>query len=704
MSDKNPAAAPEQESMVVRLSRLDHMLELAGEVIIVSSNLNALCHSINEGTTINRQVSQDLKDLAITSSRISGDLHHLVTDVRTVDMQDLFARFRRLARDTSRRLGKAVHFQVEGETTCIDKKIAEKIYDPIAHQIRNAIAHGIEDQQTRTAQGKDPVGNVTLSVQNLENVTRIDISDDGAGINYERVRQKIVQLNLADPSTVAQLCEAQLNDYLFRPGFTTAQETSASAGRGVGMDVVKNCLNEINGEILIKTAAQQGSTFTLLIPRVTAVNISDALLVKARRTCFAFPIASVIATRSISAADITTTTGKGRSILYLGNILPLFDLMQIMGESPLPLEDPIRIIILEHKNRRAAYVVSEFLSPQKIVISEFEDNLRVPGLVGTAILSVRQMGMVVDLPTLLDLTFGTEHDAEHRRETRNALITDEAAALPDEQPLAPEPAAPAAAAPVALTPVFVAASGESAGTEFLYEVESMLSRLNRELLELEENKTTQLANSIFRLMHSIKGNLTMYGAEKPAAITHQIETILEQVRHNIDQLSENVFDIFFDGAAYLEEVVKAFLNHQTPPAPVEDFLNQLNQELQAHQKTAPPAEPSPDSSQLTLDATGQFYLSSRRRDGAPLYQCHIEFESHDQPDFLMACLILNRIQKVADVLAAVPPMQEIEEGLCGKKLNVLISPRDSRADLMNLIGENLRKYYNVKVFEPAGYA
>jgi len=128
---ENSSENVNEESMVVRLSRLDKMLELAGEVIIVSSNLNVLGQQIQEGAQVSHDLAEDAKDLAITSTRISSDLHNLVTDVRTVNMGDLFARFRRLARDTSRRLGKAIRFEVEGEDVCIDKKLSEKIYDPI---------------------------------------------------------------------------------------------------------------------------------------------------------------------------------------------------------------------------------------------------------------------------------------------------------------------------------------------------------------------------------------------------------------------------------------------------------------------------------------------------------------------------------------------------------------------------------------------
>ena len=697
-----------QESMIVRLSSLDNMLELAGEVIIVSSNLNAMSREIQEGAEVSRILSDNVKDLAITSSRISSDLHNLVTDVRTVGMGGLFARFRRIARDTSRRLGKVVRFELEGEDICIDKRTSEKIYDPIAHQIRNAIAHGIEDKQTRIKLEKDPVGTVAVRVRNTENNTVIDVIDDGGGIDTEAVRRKALKMGLADEKTLAGLTDEALFEYLYIPGFSTAEQASATSGRGVGLDVVRNVMNQINGETHIKSEAGKGTTFSFILPKITAVNISDALLVRAEQMTFAFPISSVVASQAISVNEVTTIRGVSRSIKYLGGILPLFDLLEIFGEMPVEVkDDQMRVIIVEYKNKRAAYVVSDFMNPQKIVISEFDEGMKVPGLGGTAILSGRQMGLVVDLPGLFEQTFGCEKEMDLKASISVDTSSKDDWMMDGED--TPQTVSSKTETTVPVTADAAQADYEGLDidqpdSQFLKEVEVMLARLNQELFTLEEKRDTETADAIFRLVHSIKGNLTMCGAEEPASITHQVETILERARREALELNEEAFDVLFDGSAYLEQVVESLLKKQKPSAPSDKLLAGLENFRQEEKKTDQAASIDIDNAQVVLDATGEFYLSSRRRDGAVLYQCRIEFNPGDQPNFLVAYLILRRLQRVADVLGTFPAMADIETGLCQGGIVVLFAPRDPKPDLLETLGENLKRYYGVERFEAATYA
>lgn len=694
MSEKTvkPSSRPVgEESMVVRLSRLDKMLELAGEVIIVSSNLSAISHQVREGYCIPGELEEDVKDLAITSSRISSDLHNLVTSVRTVDMGDLFARFRRLARDTSRREGKAIRFETHGEDVCIDKKISERIYDPIAHQIRNAISHGIEDEETRRALGKDPVGTVTLSIRNLDNNTVIDITDDGSGIDEHRVRKTILKMGLADERAISVLTGDLLYEYLYFPGFTTSTQTSGTSGRGVGMDVVRTVIiNEIGGEVHIQTAPDAGTTFSFVMPLVTAVNISDALLVRAHDTRFAFPIISVIATMSVEEKEVTTTTGKGRSIMYLGSILSLFELMEVFGDKPVgAIDGKLRVIVIEHKKQRVAYVVSEFLSPQKIVISEFDEALTVFGLTGTATLSGRQMAMVVNLPELIEQTFGGGPEIERLLPSPAVLAsTCREEAVSSEQEIAAE-----------------AEDIDTPDSEFVEELRAMLSRLNREFLLLEEKRDAETADGVFRLVHSIKGNLTMCGAEKASAATHELETILGKARQKEITLDANAFDVLFDGASFLETAVAALETGVSCP----DIPERLQTGIAAFTQEKTEAEDRAelidlDAAQVVPDATGEFYLSSRRREGTPLYQCRIDFEPYDQPRFLIAYLILRRIQGVADVLGSLPSMRDLEAGMCEGGMRVLFAPRVSRPDLVKSLEQNLTRYYGVTRFDTSRYA
>jgi chemotaxis protein histidine kinase CheA len=702
------------ESMVVRLSRLDKMLELAGEVIIVSANLNALSHQLHEGMSVSRTLAEDAKDLAITSSRISSDLHNLVTDVRTVDMSDLFARFRRLARDTSRRLGKPIRFKLEGEEICIDKKIAERIYDPVAHQIRNAIDHGIEDREARQAAGKDPVGEVTIRVRNVDNFTIIDVSDDGRGLQLDAIRRKAVEMGLVEGAAAEGLSEDAFYEFLFLPGFSTARETTGTSGRGVGLDVVRDAMAAIGGETRVQSVPGQGSTFSLVMPLVTAVNISDSLLVRARNNTFVFPISSVVASLSVAVQDVTTTTGKGRSIIYLGNILPLFDMMEVFGEPPIEVQDDqLRVIIIEYKKERLAYCVSDFLSPQKIVISEFDEGLKVKGLLGTATLSGRQLGMVIDLSELFALTLGYEVEADTRGGV-GRFRAGTPASVPTEKPKreTSSPSPSASAGEPAHVPLERSLEGEEEVGEgalpdsvFLQELESMLGRLNRELLALDEKRDTETADSVFRLMHSIKGNLTMYGAERPAGITHKAESLLERARRRALELRDEVFDVLFDAASYLEEVVAAFQKQEPAPEPSRRLLEGLAAYQEAPKRPDEfEEEQDLNRVQVKLDPTGEFHLSSRRRAGDLLFQCRIHFEPGDQPRFLVAYLILRRLQNVADVLGAYPSLADLEAGLCEDGLVALIAVPPENLGVIERIERNLKRYFGVTHFEAQAFA
>lgn len=707
---KSATSSPSsQESMIVRLSSLDNMLELAGEVIIVSSNLNAISREIKEGSKISRILSDNVKDLAITSSRISSDLHNLVTDVRTVGMGELFSRFRRIARDTSRRLGKAIRFELEGEDICIDKRTSEKIYDPIAHQIRNSMAHGIEDKETRIKMGKDPVGTVTVKVCNTENNTIIDVIDDGAGIDTEAIRRKALKMDLADEKTLAGLNDEALFEYLYIPGFSTAEQASATSGRGVGLDVVRDVMFQLNGETRIKSKSGKGTTFSFILPKVTAVNISDALLIQAENMTFAFPISSVVASQAISVSEVTNIRGRNRTIKYLGKILPLFDLLEIFGEPRIKVKDEqIPVIIVEYKNRRAAFIVSDFMNPQKIVISEFDHGMKVTGLLGTAILSGRKMGLVIDLPGLFEQTFGKDKEINLKKSIRldkNTMEEQQGNGVTAEESVSNETETKEATVAETDESVFETLDIDQPDSQFLKEVEVMLTRLNQEIFTLQEKHDNDTADAVFRLVHSIKGNLTMCGAEEPASITHKIETILERARQKELELSEEVFDVLFDGMEYLEQVVQSLLTNEKNPEPSDRLLAGINNFRQEEKKTEQAASVTAfENAQPLLDPTGEFYLSSRRRDGAVLYQCHIEFNPGDQPDFLVAYLILRRLQRVADVLGTFPAMSDIEAGLCKGGIVVLIAPRDPKPDFVETLNKKLKKYYGVERFEAVNFA
>jgi HPt (histidine-containing phosphotransfer) domain-containing protein len=318
------------------------------------------------------------------------------------------------------------------------------------------------------------------------------------------------------------------------------------------------------------------------------------------------------------------------------------------------------------------------------------------------------MGLVIDLPGLFEQTFGDAKEMDINKPIR--IDTCEKNDLMMDNEKTPKTVSDSTETTIPVTteadePVYEGLDIDRPDSQFLKEVEVMLARLNQELFTLEEKHDTETADAIFRLVHSIKGNLTMCGAEEPASITHQVETILERARRGAMDLNDEVFDVLFDGSAYLEQVVQSLLTNQKPPVPSDKLLAGMDKFRQEEKKTEQ-GEPlaTLDNAQAVLDPTGEFYLSSRRRDGAVLYRCHIEFNPGDQPHFLVAYLILRRLQRVADVLGSFPAMIDIEAGLCKGGIVVLLAPRDPRPDLLDTLDKNLKRYYGVERFEATTYA
>jgi HPt (histidine-containing phosphotransfer) domain-containing protein len=318
------------------------------------------------------------------------------------------------------------------------------------------------------------------------------------------------------------------------------------------------------------------------------------------------------------------------------------------------------------------------------------------------------MGLVIDLPGLFEQTFGDGKEMDINKSIRIDACEKDDLTIDDEN--TPQTVSDGTETTIPATnetdeSVYEGIDIDRPDSQFLKEVEVMLARLNQELFTLEEKHDNETADSIFRLVHSIKGNLTMCGAEEPASITHQVETILERARRGALEINDEVFDVLFDGSAYLEQVVRSLLTNQKPPVPSDKLLAGMKKFRQEEMKTdqGAPLE-TLDNAQAVLDPTGEFYLSSRRRDGAVLYRCHIEFNPGDQPHFLVAYLILRRLQRVADVLGSFPAMTDIEAGLCKGGIVVLVAPRDPKPDWLDILDKNLKRYYGVERFEAATYA
>ena len=686
------------ESMLVRGEDLDRLLLLAGEVIIASSNQGLVYKSLqgllDKNSPVDPETLNDSKDLASSTSLLSSDLHKLVQTIRTVDLKDMGFRARRLVRDLSRKTGKLINFEVIGEETTIDKAIVDKLYDPVSHQLRNAVDHGIEDIQTRTRKGKPKEGRIILNVYNTEQETVIEIKDDGAGIPMDALHKKAVEegiLSEGDPIT-----EEIALELMFTPGFTTSETVSKISGRGVGMDVVRNHIDDLGGTVSFKTEPEKGTTFTFRIPLASAVNIVDALVVRADKNIFAFPISNVVASIAVAKDEISTALEKGKMVKYLESLLPLHSLGNVLEKRFDEIDwadnnETIPILIIEHKGKRIALTVSEFLAPQKLVIIPFDESVSVTGLVGSTILGGRKLGYIVDVPSLISSAMGKEV-----RDVTMKLKEKDSEEIEDiETSVEPEPSK----VKVSSDEKYYIQTEDAPAVkqEFIAELEKLLPELNEIVFALESNPSdNEKINAAFRLFHTIKGNLIMMGLPKGGETIHCIESVLDNTRSNKVEVTPELMDIIMDGVSYIEDVVQKLKADAWEDEAAQDILER-SAELLPKESFDQKEITDVASEEIKLTHESQYRALIHRKNKSQFYHIYIEFDSGSQPSFLVACLIYRRICDVGDVLGTVPFLSDIEKGMMDGKIKLLFTS-DREPDLLeNALKDLLTKHYGARL-------
>lgn len=686
------------ESMLVRGEDLDRLLLLAGEVIIASSNQGLVYKSLqgllDKNSPVDPETLNDSKDLASSTSLLSSDLHKLVQTIRTVDLKDMGFRARRLVRDLSRKTGKLINFEVIGEGTTIDKAIVDKLYDPVSHQLRNAVDHGIEDIQTRTRKGKPKEGGIILNAYNTEQETVIEIKDDGAGIPMDALHKKAVEegiLSEGDPIT-----EEIALELMFTPGFTTSETVSKISGRGVGMDVVRNHIDDLGGTVFFNTEPEKGTTFTFRIPLASAVNIVDALVVSADKNIFAFPISNVVASIAVGKDEISTALEKGKMVKYLESLLPLHSLSNVLEKRFDEIDwtdnnETIPILIIEHKGKRIALTVSEFLAPQKLVIIPFDESVSVTGLVGSTILGGRKLGYIVDVPSLISLAMGKEV-----REVTMRLKGKDSEEIEDiETSVEPEPSK----VKVSSDEKYYIQTEDAPAVkqEFIAELEKLFPELNEIVFALESDPSdNEKINAAFRLFHTIKGNLIMMGLPKGGETIHCIESVLDNTRSNKVEVTPELMDIIMDGVSYIEDVVQKLKADAWEDEAAQDILER-SAELLPKESFDQKEITDVASEEIKLTHESQYRALMHRKNKSQFYHIYIEFDSGSQPSFLVACLIYRRICDVGDVLGTLPFLSDIEKGMMDGKIKLLFAS-DCEPDLLeNALKDLLTKHYGASL-------
>ena len=390
-----PAAAPakkqhQSQSVRVDIEKLDTLMNLMGELVINKVRLEQI------GQT--HRLS-DLMETLEQMDRVTGDLQNIVMKVRMVPVSAVFNRFPRMVRDVSKELGKDINLTIEGEETELDRTVIDEIGDPIMHLLRNSLDHGVESPDKREAKGKPRTGEVGLIARHEGNNVVIMITDDGAGIDADKIRRKAVEKGMISQSEADSLDDADAVRLIFLPGFSTAEQITDISGRGVGMDVVRSKIEALSGHVDVETHIDEGSVFKIKLPLTLA--IIQAMLVRVQEEMYAIPLTSIDSTINIEPSDIQTVQNK-EVIVLRGEIIPIIRMEEALQVPHMKDSDEHFVVVVHAGEAKAGIVVDNLIGQQEIVIKTLGNlfaGLKLFG--GATVLGDGRVALILDVATMI---------------------------------------------------------------------------------------------------------------------------------------------------------------------------------------------------------------------------------------------------------------------------------------------------------------
>jgi two-component system chemotaxis sensor kinase CheA len=389
----------------VDLDRVDRLINLVGELVINQAMLTQ--RVMEAGVIKGANVAAGLDDL----EHLTREIQESVMAIRAQPVRPLFQRMSRIVREVADLTGKSVRLKTEGEATEVDRTVIERLADPLTHMIRNAVGHGLELSEVRLAAGKSAQGEVRLSAAHKSGRVVIEIADDGAGIDRPRVKSIAIKKGLISPDAV--LTDAEIDNLLFLPGFSTAEVVSNISGRGVGMDVVKRSIQALGGRISISSRAGYGSTFTMSLPLTLAV--LDGMVVKVADQTLVIPLTTILETLKPKLSDIFGLGPDAHVMGIRGGFTPLIDVALELGFRSTPC-DPLNCVTLLIETEggvRSALLVDAIQDQRQVVIKSLEANYgHVEGIAAATILGDGRIALILDADAIVS--------ASHR----NSMPTD----------------------------------------------------------------------------------------------------------------------------------------------------------------------------------------------------------------------------------------------------------------------------------------
>jgi len=390
------ASSPEASSIRVGIDKIDDLINMVGELVITQSMLSQL------GEDFSMDRVERLNDGLSELERNTRELQESVMRIRMLPISFAFNRFPRMVHDLSAKLDKKIELTMSGEQTELDKTVMEKIGDPLVHLVRNSIDHGIETPEVRKAAGKSETGVVNLNAYHQGGNIVIEINDDGAGLNYEKILAKAIERGLVGANE--DLPEEKVYELLFEPGFSTADVVSDVSGRGVGMDVVKRNIMALGGSVDVKSVPGEGSTFTIRLPLTLA--ILDGQLVRVGDNTYIIPLVSIVESLLVDEKNVNEIAGKAEVYQLRSDYLPIIRLYEVFDIEPdrRSLDNGL-LVVVEGDNKKGGLLVDELLGQQQVVIKSLETNFRrVEGLSGATILGDGTVALIVDVAGVVRLS------------------------------------------------------------------------------------------------------------------------------------------------------------------------------------------------------------------------------------------------------------------------------------------------------------
>jgi two-component system chemotaxis sensor kinase CheA len=390
--DKSAAPGAESASIRVSIEKVDQLINLIGELVITQ----AMIEQRSDG--LDPMLHERLLNSVSQLTRNTRDLQEAVMSIRMMPMDFVFSRFPRMVRDLAAKLGKKVDFITNGAATELDKGLIERIVDPLTHLVRNSIDHGIEMPAARVAAGKTETGRLFLSAGHQGGNIVIEVSDDGAGLNRERILAKAAQNGIA---VAENMTDGEVWQLIFAPGFSTAETVTDVSGRGVGMDVVKRNITAMGGSVEIRSAKGFGTTMSISLPLTLA--ILDGMSIRCGEEVYILPLGFVVESLQPAPEDIKEIANRGRVIKVRGEYLPLIPLHQMFEIEP-RFTNPCEgiVVILEADGRKAGLFVDDLVGQQQVVVKNLESNYRkVTGISGATILGDGGVSLILDVSALM---------------------------------------------------------------------------------------------------------------------------------------------------------------------------------------------------------------------------------------------------------------------------------------------------------------